>query len=60
MKQYIKDGKIYNSPIEVKISDKITTYTNSEKFLNEHGYEEYVPTLYKPTMEEEIEDSYLL
>ena len=57
MKQYIKDGKIYNSPVEVKISDKITTYTNNEKFLKEHGYEEYVPTLYKPTMEEEIEDS---
>ena len=57
MKQYIKDGKIYNLPVEVKIGDKITTYTNNEKFLKEHGYEEYVPTLYKPTMEEEIEDS---
>ena len=57
MKQYIKDGKIYNSPVEVKIGDKITTYTNNEMFLKEHGYEEYVPTLYKPTMEEEIEDS---
>ena len=59
MKQYIKDGKIYNSPVEVKISDKITTYTNNEKFLKEHGYEEYIfiPTPYKPTMEEEIEKS---
>ena len=57
MKQYIKDEKIYNLPVEVKIGDKITTYTNNEKFLKEHGYEEYVPTLYKPTMEEEIEDS---
>lgn len=57
MKQYIKDEKIYNLPVEVKIGDKITTYTNNEKFLKEHGYEEYVPTLYKPTMEEEIEYS---
>ena len=57
MKQYIKDGKIYNSPVEVKISDKITTYTNNEKFLKEHGYEEYIQKPYKPTMEEEIENS---
>ena len=56
MKQYIKDGKIYNLPVEVKIGDEVT-YTNNEMFLKEHGYEEYVPTLYKPTMEEEIEDS---
>ena len=56
MKQYIKDGKIYNLPVEVKIGDEVT-YTNDEKFLKENGYEEYVPTLYKPTMEEEIEES---
>ena len=56
MKQYIKDEKIYNSPVEVKIGDEVT-YTNNEKFLKEHGYEEYVPTPYKPTMEEEIEES---
>ena len=58
MKQYIKDGKIYNLPVEVKIGDEIT-YTNNEEFLKEHGYEEYifVPTPYKPTMEEEIEKS---
>ena len=58
MKQYIKDGKIYNLPIEVKIGDE-TAYTNNEKFLKENGYEEYifVPTPYKPTMEEEIENS---
>ena len=56
MKQYIKDGKIYNLPVEVKIGDEVT-YTNNEKFLKEHGYEEYVPTPYIPTMEEEIEDS---
>ena len=58
MKQYIKDGKIYNLPVEVKIGDEVT-YTNNEKFLKENGYEEYIfiPTPYKPTMEEEIEDS---
>lgn len=56
MKQYIKDEKIYNLPVEVKIGDEVT-YTNNEAFLKEHGYEEHVPTLYKPTMEEEIEDS---
>lgn len=58
MKQYIKDGKIYNLPVEVKIGDEVT-YTNDEAFLKEHGYEKYifVPTPYKPTMEEEIEDS---
>ena len=58
MKQYIKDGKIYNLPVEVKIGDDVT-YTNNEKFLKEHGYEEYIfiPTPYKPTMEEEIEKS---
>ena len=47
---------IYNLPVEVKIGDEIT-YTNNEKFLKENGYEEYVPTPYKPTMEEEIENS---
>ena len=56
MKQYIKDGKIYNLPVEVKIGDEVT-YTNSEMFLKEHGYEEYIQKPYKPTMEEEIEDS---
>ena len=54
MKQYIKDGKIYNLPVEVKIGDEVT-YTNNEKFLKEHGYEEYIQKHYKPTMEEEIE-----
>ena len=56
MKQYIKDGKIYNLPVEVKIGDDVT-YTNNEMFLKEHGYEEYIQKPYKPTMEEEIEDS---
>ena len=56
MKQYIKDGIIHNSPVEVKIGDEVT-YTNNEKFLKEHGYEEYIQKPYKPTMEEEIENS---
>ena len=56
MKQYIKDGKIYNLPVEVKIGDEVT-YTNNEMFLKEHGYEEYIQKPYKPTMEEEIEKS---
>ena len=56
MKQYIKDGKIYNLPVEVKIGDDVT-YTNNEAFLKEHGYEEYIQKPYKPTMEEEIEKS---
>ena len=56
MKQYIKDGKSYNLPVEVKIGDEVT-YTNNEMFLKEHGYEEYIQTPYKPTMEEEIENS---
>ena len=56
MKQYIKDGKIFNLPVEVKIGDEVT-YTNNEKFLKEHGYEEYIQKPYKPTMEEEIEQS---
>ena len=56
MKQYIKDGKIYNLPVEVKIGDEVT-YTNNEAFLKEHGYEEYIQKPYKPTMEEELEKS---
>ena len=56
MKQYIKDGKIYNLPVEVKMGDEVT-YTNNEMFLKEHGYEEYIQKHYKPTMEEEIEQS---
>ena len=56
MKQYIKDGKIYNLPVEVKIGDEVT-YTNNEMFLKEHGYEEYIQKPYKQTMEEEIEQS---
>lgn len=56
MKQYIKDGIIYNLPVEVKIGDNVT-YTNNEKFLKENGYEEYIAAPYKPTLEEEIERS---
>lgn len=56
MKQYIKDGIIYNLPVEVKIGDKVT-YTNNEKFLKENGFEDFIPTPYKPTIEEEIERS---
>ena len=56
MKQYIKDGKIYNLPVEVKIGDEVT-YTNNEMFLKEHGYEEYIQKPYKPTMEEELKKS---
>ena len=56
MKQYIKDGKIYNLPVEVKIGDEVT-YTNNEEFLKEHGYEEYIQKPYKQTIEEEIENS---
>lgn len=56
MKQYIKDGKIYNSPIKIKVDGKII-YTNNEKVLIENGFEEFIPTVYKPTLDELIEKS---
>lgn len=54
MKQYIKDNKIYNLPIEIKKDGNTVIYTNSKKILLENGFEEYVPTVAKPTLEQKI------
>lgn len=56
MKQYIKDNKIYNAPIKIKNGDE-TIISSDAEFLKQYGYEVYVPTPYKPTIEEEIERS---
>lgn len=40
MKRYIKDSKVYNTPILIKINDK-TIYTNDEQLILNNGYSEY-------------------
>lgn len=55
MKQYIKDNKIYNTPVEIKIKDK-TYYTTDEKLILKNGYAEYKSDV-KPTLEALIEAS---
>lgn len=52
MKQYIKDNKIYNTPVEIKTKDKIY-YTTDEKLILKNGYAEYKVEV-KPSLEELI------
>lgn len=56
MKQYIKDGKIYNTPIKIKENGFIKIINDEEK-LKEYGYEVYIPVIPKKTLEELIFES---
>lgn len=56
MKQYIKDNKIYNVPVQIEQDGKFT-FTNDDMLLKQYGYSEYVRPEYKPTLEELIEQS---
>lgn len=57
MKQYIKDGKLYNLPIIIKNDNGTTTYTNDEETILANGYTEYICNPPTPTLEELIENS---
>lgn len=56
MKQYIKDNEIYNVPVKIEVGNS-TIYTNDAELLKKYGYIEYVRPVYKPTLEELIEQS---
>lgn len=56
MKQYIKDGKIYNLPITIQIQDK-KIITNNAILLKQHGYQEYMYSQYMLSIEKLIENS---
>lgn len=42
MRQFKKDGKIYNAPIKLNLDDKIV-FTTNQKLLSQHGFEVYTP-----------------
>lgn len=43
MKQYVKDGKIYNTPISI-IDRNQKIFTNNDEVIKRYGYEDYVPS----------------
>ena len=57
MKQYIKNGKIYNEPICINHRNGTTTYTNDESIILKNGYKKYEVVIPEPTMEEVITQS---
>lgn len=57
MKQYIKDNKIYNTPVQIKTEDGKLIYTNNETLILQNGYTIYSSETYKPTLEELIAES---
>lgn len=42
MKQYIKDNKVYNTPVKIKNGNSVII-TNDEEIILKNGYEIYVP-----------------
>lgn len=56
MKLYIKDGKIYKTPIKIKDGEKIII-SNNDEVIKSYGYFDYVPVKPQPTMEQLIEES---
>ena len=56
MKQYIKDNKIYNTPVQIEQGGKIT-FTNDDALLKKQGFKEYVIEPVKKTKEQLIEES---
>lgn len=59
MKQFIKDGKIYNSPVTIVINGRRIT-SNSDSYLAKFGYEPYIaqaPEEPKKSVAELIEES---
>ena len=57
MKQYIKDDQIYNLPIIIHNSNGTITYTNDEAKILAAGYQEYVYTPPKKSIETLIQES---
>ena len=57
MKQYIKDGQIYDLPIIIQENDGSLTYTNDENLIFAAGYKEYIYSPPKKTLEELINES---
>ena len=57
MKQYIKDEEIFDLPIIIQNEDGTVTYTNDEAKILANGYEEYIYTPPKKSLEKLIEES---
>ena len=56
MKQYIKNGIIYNTPIKIE-TDGIITYTNDQSLILANGYEVYVIPQPEKTLQQLINQS---
>lgn len=56
MKQFIKNGKIYNSPVIITINGR-AIYSNSQLYLKKFGYELYIPQIKKLSLKEQIQKS---
>lgn len=56
MKQFIKDDKIYNSPIKIETTSKIIISSDPE-FLKQYGYEVYVYQPRELSIEEKIQNA---
>ena len=56
MKQYIKDGEIYNAPLKIKDGEK-TIVTNNDSVAKKYGYELYFPAVDNPSLEQMIAES---
>lgn len=56
MKQYIKDGEIYNAPLKIKDGEK-TIVTNNDSVAKKYGYELYSPVVDNPSLEQMIAES---
>lgn len=56
MKQYIKDGIVYNAPVRVEVGNN-AIYTNDEQELKKYGYIEYVYEAPQKSLEQLIKES---
>ena len=56
MKQYIKDGIVYNAPVRIEVGNN-AIYTNDETELKKYGYIEYVYEVPKKSLEQLIAES---
>ena len=56
MKQFIKDGKVYNSPVMITVNGR-NLYSNSEEYLAKFGYSLYVVAPVQKTVEQQIKES---
>lgn len=57
MKQFIKNGEIYKSPVKIISENDKIIITNDEKLLLKYGYSIYVPPVHQISVNEKIKDA---